>query len=359
MRSDKNRRIEIMDRLFRQGAPVSFMDVAEEMNKVLNGRKLPKVYADYYGDTFRKDMKTIRDVLDDPINGISPGMLRTAGGNRNRTYWYADANFSIMPYLDYYYNNSDFKRLDKALKLLHDTLPEEVFNTVEFTLKSRVEYEFGKGEKNIDYGENLRLKGRHWLPILYQAVNNQALEIVYKPYAGQKLTFTLFPYLLKQYNNRWFLFGRIEKIEKRFLSGPSESVDSVNPNYWNLPLDRIENITVLQDKPFVPRPDKYTEPFKQIIGTTNKSNDHVETIRFLVHGSTGHYIETKPLHISQVSKWIDENTLEVTLQVKINYELKRLLFSYVDSITLLEPKSLAEELKDTLKQALEQYERKQ
>ena len=220
MNNEKNRRIEIMDGLFRKGKPVSFLEVAEELNKVLNKCKSPAAYSGLYSDLFRKDMQTIREALDNPRNGIAREMLKTAGGNRNRTYWYADPNFSIMPYLTYYYRNSDYKMLDKALELLRNTLPDDVFNNVEFAIKSHVEYEFGKGEKGIDYGENLKLKGRHWLPLLYQAVNKSALEITYKPYEGNVFSYVLFPYLLKQHNNRWFLFGRIEKIEKRFFPNP-------------------------------------------------------------------------------------------------------------------------------------------
>lgn len=41
---------------------------------------------------------------------------------------------------------------------------------------------------------------------------------------------------------------------------------------------------------------------------------------------------------------------------KIKYELKRTLLSYAPSITILAPKSLVDEHKESLKKALEQYE---
>lgn len=356
MNNEKKHRIEIMDGLFRKGKPVSFLEVAKELNKVFNKCKSPAAYSGLYSDTFRKDMQTIREVLDNPLNGIAHDMLQTAGGNRNRTYWYADPSFSIIPYLTYYYKNSDYKMLDKALELLRDTLPDDVFDSVEFSIKSHVEYEFGKGEKGIDYGENLKLKGRHWLPLLYQAVNKTALRITYKPYKFDAYSYILYPYLLKQHNNRWFLFGRIDEVKKEYLKDPNEKIQDVNQDYWIVPLDRIENVEVLKDVPFIPRPAHYEGPLTEVIGVTNKKPDPIEIIRFIAKGSTAYYIATKPLHASQDSQWIDNETLDVKLQVKINPELTHLLLSYAPDITILSPQSLVEEHKNSLKIALEQYQ---
>lgn len=356
MNNEKNRRIEIMDRMFRKGTPVSFLEVAEELNNILNNGKNPSGIAFLYSDNFRKDLKTIREVLANPLNGIDPEMLQTAGGKRNRTYWYADSSFSIMPYLTYYFSNSDYKMLDKALELVRATLPEDVFNTVKFSLKSHVEYEFGKGEKGIDYGENLLLKGRSWLPMLYQAVNVSPLRITYRPYSKDSYSFVFYPYLLKQYNNRWFLFGRIDEVKKEYLKDSQINPDDVNQDYWNVPLDRIENVEVLNNTPFIPRPENYGNPFSEVIGVTNKECNPVEEVHFIVHGNTANYLFTKPLHISQVNKWIDDNTLDVTLKVKINFELTRVLLSYAPFITILSPKSLIDEHKEYLRRALEQYD---
>lgn len=99
----------------------------------------------------------------------------------------------------------------------------------------------------------------------------------------------------------------------------------------------------------------WNEYFDDIIGVTNMENAPIETVHFLVHGKTAHYLYTKPLHGSQSAKWLDSNTIDVTLKVKINYELKRTLLSYAPSITILAPQSLVEEHKKDLQKALEQY----
>jgi predicted DNA-binding transcriptional regulator YafY len=65
-------------------------------------------------------------------------------------------------------------------------------------------------------------------------------------------------------------------------------------------------------------------------------------------------METKPLHGSQKSRWLDNNSLEITLSLIINYELERLLLSYADCVSVLKPKNLAIALKNRLKEALKQ-----
>lgn len=125
---------------------------------------------------------------------------------------------------------------------------------------------------------------------------------------------------------------------------------------WSLALDRIQTIETTKDYPYNKLDIDWDEYFEDIIGVTNIKNDPVEKVHFRVHGKTTHYIFTKPFHGSQIAKWIDENTLDVTLEVKINYELERLLLSYAPSITILEPQSLVEKHKESLQMALKRYE---
>ncbi len=72
-------------------------------------------------------------------------------------------------------------------------------------------------------------------------------------------------------------------------------------------------------------------------------------------GRTGNYMETKPLHGSQKTKWLNDTTLEVTLQIIINYELERLILSYADSVSVIQPLRLAKAIKNRLEEALNQY----
>ncbi len=164
--------------------------------------------------------------------------------------------------------------------------------------------------------------------------------MVYKPFDEEALDLVFHPQYLKQYNNRWYIFGVEQNHQDQI---------------WNLALDRIESLSTTKDYPYIKLDVDWNEYFDDIIGVTNLDNATVEKIHFLVHGKTAHYLYTKPLHGSQHSKWIYENTLDVTLNVKINFELTRTLLSYAPFITILSPQSLVDSHKESLRKALEQY----
>ena len=58
------------------------------------------------------------------------------------------------------------------------------------------------------------------------------------------------------------------------------------------------------------------------------------------------------MHGSQVAKWIDKDTLSVSLKVIQNYELERILLSYSDCLRILSPKSLQDSIVNKLEAAI-------
>lgn len=68
-------------------------------------------------------------------------------------------------------------------------------------------------------------------------------------------------------------------------------------------------------------------------------NAEVENVVLHFFGKTGYYIETKPLHGSQKSKWLDEGLLEVNLKVMLNYELENMMHPFGDSVVVIKPVS--------------------
>ncbi len=82
----------------------------------------------------------------------------------------------------------------------------------------------------------------------------------------------------------------------------------------------------------------------------------VEKVVFIVSGLTAKYIDSKPLHPSAIQKWLPDGTLQITLNVVINYELEHLLLSYADSIKILSPQRLIDRHKELLKKSLEKYQ---
>ena len=259
----------------------------------------------------------------------------------NRSYYtYTDKDFSIekMPITE-----DQLQQIQAAIALLKSFVGLPKLEGMEKSLEdTNLMVMNAKSKPSVGFEENVDVEGRQHLTPLFNAIQNEiVLKIKYEPFGEEAENYCFHPQFLKQYNNRWYILGEAEGHEGQV---------------WNLALDRIKSIenTALPYKKLDQDWDGY---FEDIIGVTNKADASVEEVHFIVHGKTAHYIATKPLHGSQHHHWIDEgkNDLDVRLNVKINYELERLLLSYASSITILAPQSLVEEHKAKLMKALEHY----
>ena len=259
-------------------------------------------------------------------------------GNR-RYYRYTDQDFSIdnVPL-----SEAQMKQIQGAIDVLNsfEGLPQ--FNGLQDSLAKLGLTALNTETKpcfSLDHNEYV--DGLLYLTPLFNAIQyNNVLKICYKPFDEETMDLVFHPQYLKQYNNRWYIFG-IDQNHREQI--------------WNLALDRIKSISTTRDYPYIKLDVDWNEYFEDIIGVTNIKNASVEKIHFLVHGKTAHYLFTKPLHGSQHSKWIDKNTLDITLYVKINFELTNILLSFAPYITILEPSMLIKKHIESLQKALEQY----
>jgi len=155
-------------------------------------------------------------------------------------------------------------------------------------------------------------------------------------------SFTFHPYFLKQFNNRWYAFGR------RFI----------NSNIMNLALDRISR-TVESKTLYIPNNlIDFNEYFEDIIGVTIEDEKNIERITLKVKNTLYPYIQTKPIHGSQKQKELGESHTIITLDIIPNYELESLLLSYGEGIEVISPMSLREKIKNRAESILFNYERK-
>ncbi|MCR9226162.1 MAG: WYL domain-containing protein [Flavobacteriaceae bacterium] len=197
----------------------------------------------------------------------------------------------------------------------------------------------GNSEGTMSFENNPYLKGLDFLDPLFNAILYQkALEITYKPFDKEPYTVPFFPYHLKQFNSRWFLFGR-------------------NPAYDNLtnfPLDRIFKLNEL-DIPYEGSQINFEEYFDDVIGVTiNQSIP--EIIEIKVTKRLWHYISTKPIHGSQTKKKSQSTFTIFSLEVIPNLELEKLILSFGEEMEILSPIHFRKKIKTRLKKNIEQYE---
>lgn len=323
---DAYQRYLILDRCFRKGR-YQILDLLEICNRELCfDEKGVSRRTIYYDIDYMKD------------NWAAP-IIIDKEGNRH-FYTYSDKNFSIenMPITE-----DQLKQIQSAIDLLKsfnglpqlEGLAENLENTGLMVMNAQ-------SKPCVGFEQNEFLEGREFLTPLFKAIQNErVLKVLYEPFGYDAEEFYFHPQFLKQYNNRWFIFGLEEGHENQV---------------WNFALDRIKAIKDTT-RSYRSLDIDWDEYFEDVIGVTVDKDAPVEEIHFIVHGKTAHYLLTKPIHGSQKSKWLtdDKQDLEVRLKVKINYELKRTLLSYASSITILSPQSLVDEHIATLHKALGQY----
>jgi len=256
-------------------------------------------------------------------------------------YRYIDTSFSInnMPL-----NELEIKQLQTAVNILSQFRGMPQFEWVN-ELVHKLNQGIPSEEESLtimEFDSNQFLKGIDLLGPLHNAIFYQkVLLISYQPFDNEiPYEVKIHPYYLKQYNNRWFLFG-YNPIKEKYD--------------WNLAIDRIKTINEVNEKYQENSDIDWKEYFEDIIGVTKPNDAVVENVIMHFFGKTGNYIETKPLHGSQKSKWLDDNTLEVRLQIIINYELERLILSYADSAKVIHPLSLINTIKKRIKESLNNY----
>ena len=240
-------------------------------------------------------------------------------------YRYSEKEFSILKKP---LNPSELNTLNEALETLSrmNSLPGfDWVNSLQTKLKSGLDLD-QNNRQIISFEENEFLKGLEFLNVLYQYISqNQSVEITYKSFKSDaESQFTISPYYLKQYNNRWFLFGWNHQFR----------------NIQNLALDRIIAIKNSKET-FINNEIDFNEYFEDIIGVSNNLEENAVKISIRLSDNILPYIISKPIHGSQK---ISGNILN--LELKLNYELESLILSFGENMQVLEPLVLVEKMKE-------------
>jgi predicted DNA-binding transcriptional regulator YafY len=261
----------------------------------------------------------------------------------SKYYKYEDSDYSIT---NTPLNSNDLQIMSDAVEVLRQFKGFSYFTEmidIVNRLEDHVTSVRRKTTSVIDFEKNENLKGLEFLDIIYRAIiDKQTLEIKYRSFnACSPRQIVFYAYLLKEYRNRWFVFG----------------MSRYSRNLYNLALDRILRIQKVENEPFVENtlfnPETF---FDDVVGVTKQLDSKPETVRFWVNAVETPYIRTKPLHRSQkVVQQNEDGSAIFELNVVINFELQRDLFAYSEGLCVLAPQHLAETMRDKLRKAVEHY----
>lgn len=266
-----------------------------------------------------------RQVLDDLKYMVSEEGYRAPiehlKDGKKTYYRYSDKNFSIdqQPL-----NQADIEQIRSAMDILRRFEGMPQFAWVN-ELSPKLEQAFMM-EQNVSpiigFDNNAYLEGIAYLGKLFEYIlYKQTLCITYQSYKSEQAQkFTIHPYYLKQYNNRWFLLG------------------------WNAALDRISNLALDRIKyieeeaqPYRTNNIDFEEYFDDIIGVTLTDGKEKEKVILRFFPSSAPYVLSKPLHHSQKRiSYIDE-VLTISIEVIPNYELESLILSFGERVEVLMP----------------------
>lgn len=232
----------------------------------------------------------------------------------------------------YFINTENSFNIDSFFRFL------EIVNTAELLTDSLQESKESLDYISFDKGGGL--KGIEFLKPLLKAIKNHR-KITFTHYNFHTNThkkYTLKPYLLKEYQNRWYIVG--------LLGGLNE--------FRTFGIDRIENLEV-KTETFTP--NKNINPinnFNKIIGLVY-SLEKTEKVVLSFTPTQGKYIKTLPLHSSQEVITDNDTEYRIAIYVIPNYELTQEILKHGNTVKVVKPKWLAEEIKENLKRTLEKY----
>lgn len=158
--------------------------------------------------------------------------------------------------------------------------------------------------------------------------------------SGNTRRYSLNPYLLKEYLNRWYIVGEVRGLKELRTFG----------------IDRLTDLEV-SDELFEPKAKwKPKENFQKVIGLVYEG-DKTETVRLKINAEQIPYVKSLPFHSSQTIEEENEEYMIIHLRIIPNYELTQQILQHNSRITVLEPQHLREEIIHLLESSLEKYKR--
>lgn len=257
-------------------------------------------------------------------------------------YRYADEGYSIT---DIPLTETDINVLTETVSMLKQFKDFSLFNDVSDILQrleDKIYAEKSHTQPVIHLDKNENLKGLHFLDELYQAIIKKVvLKIKYKSFKSRDENEFLFhPFILKEYNNRWFLIGK----------------KTVTTSVSNLALDRIIAVDYDFKMPYINEAFDADAYYKNVVGVTINTGLQPRKIELHINAVHAPYVITKPLHHTQrLIKTNDDKSVIIHLLLIVNFEFERQLLGFGDGIKVVQPESLRKKIKSIIIKSLENY----
>ena len=261
---------------------------------------------------------------------------------QKKYYTYEDEHYSIA---EIPITGVDMDILTESVEMLSQFKDFSLFselNGVIQKLEDKIYRESKSLSPIIHVEKNDKLKGLKHLDTLYQAILKRiALKLSYQSFKSREAGEIIFlGYILKEYNNRWFLVGR--KMNSSTI--------------MTLALDRIETIDFDLSVSYEIEDFDADEYYKNTYGVTVLGQKGLINIEMEIDKANAPYVLTKPFHHSQQLIQKNNNgSIVISITVHHNYEVERLILGFGSGIKIIKPRRLRSRIKSILQKALSQY----
>ena len=184
-------------------------------------------------------------------------------------------------------------------------------------------------------------RGTEYLQTIIDAMQqSKELAIDYQPFYGHRASYTIQPYAMKTYHQRWYVLGFIKELNA----------------IRNIALDRLLEMTI-KEQPFkFPKNFNAEKYYANTVGIFVNEKLSPVKVTLKAYGKQIEYLRSLPLHKSQCetfSKYGEFCVFEYKLC--LTPELSSQILAMGENVEVLEPIELREEIMSRLNDCLNRY----
>lgn len=189
--------------------------------------------------------------------------------------------------------------------------------------------------------EKRRPQGTENLYGLLHAIKNKLkIKFTYQKFWEEEVSQRLVePYALKEFKNRWYVLAK----------------DNKDNNIKSFALDRLTNLEITRQHYQYPDNFSIEQSYRYCFGIISPNGSDPQDIILSFDPFQGKYIKTLPLHETQEVLVDNDQETRIKLKLCLTHDLVMELLSFGDNMKVIEPKKLADEIKEAHKKAYKQY----
>lgn len=262
----------ILDRQLSTGGEFTREELMATVNRELEQRDMLPIRS---RNTFSLDINEMNSKFEKMYG--TKGIVFT-DRHKKRYYRYRDGINSI-------YNREltveEIEKLHEVRRLLQGLRGMPAMEWVELMAARFDQQAMGGQNRTIaSFEDSTEGDARHFMALFEAIAGKQTMTIQYQRFGLESKERVIYPYFLKQYRRRWYLFAKIKDHD--FITCFS--------------LDRILSIARNTEEPFVETDVDFNHYFDDIVGVSHPDGGKVERVVLRGDKWVEHYLRTLPIH---------------------------------------------------------------